>query len=299
MQDTAAAAPRYAEPPHRSALFVPGIQPRMLEKATGSDADAVWIDLEDAVPPDEKDAARALVAERLPAFGAKPTYVRVNALPSGQTMDDLDAVVQPALQGIVLPKASSAADVHVADHLLFVAERRAGSEVGAISLIVTIEGVDGAAACREILRASPRVTGVLVGIAQDGDTQRELGYRWTPEGLETLYLRSRVLLEGRAARLSHLFEGPYVRHQDDEGLRRDAAFGRQLGYTGKAAIHPRQVGVINEVFSPTEEELRYYRELVAAMEEAYERGLAAITFEGKLVDTAMLEHARQVLEGAR
>lgn len=293
-----ATAVRYAEPPHRSVLFVPGSNSRMLDKATSSEADAIRVDLEDAVAPGEKETARELVGRSIPAFGSKPVYVRVNALSTGITLADLQSVVQPGLRGVVVPKASSARDLHVVDHLLFLAERQAGMTIGQTSVIATIEGVDGAANCRDVLRSSARLTGVQIGTAQNGDTQREVGYQWTAGGSETLYLRSRVLLEGRAARLSHLLEGPYVRHQDDEGLRVEAGVGRQLGYTGKAAIHPRQVEIINEVFSPTAEELGYYRDLVSAMEEAYDRGVAAITFDGKLVDTAMLEHARQILRAA-
>ena len=289
----------HPETPLRSALFVPGIQQRMLEKASTSPADAIWVDLEDSVPPQEKDTARGLVARALPALIDKAVYVRVNALASGETLEDLEAVVRPGLNGIVLPKTESAEDVHILDYLLLLVEQRNGVPAGETTVITTIEGVDGIAECRSIFRASPRVSGALVGIAQDGDTQRELGYQWTPEGTETLYMRSRLLMEGRAARLSHLIEGPYVRHLDDEGLRRDAGLGRQLGYTGKAAIHPRQVEMINDVFSATAAELDYYRELVTAMEAAYESGLAAISFHGKLVDTAMLDHARQVLARAR
>ncbi len=290
---------RTSEPPHRSALFVPARERRMLAKATTSSADCLWLDLEDSVSAQEKAAARELVREALPSYGDKAVYVRVNALSTGETLADLRAVVRPGLDGVVLAKTDSAKDIHIVEYLLQLAERENGQPDGATTVLATIESVAGIANCREIFRASPRVTGVLLGTAQDGDTQRDVGYQWTPEGTETAYIRGHILVQARAAGLCHLFEGPYVRHQDDDGLIRDARLGRQFGYTGKAAIHPRQVDIINDVFSPTEAELSYYRELAAAMEAAYANGRAAVTFDGRMVDTAMLAYAQGVLARAR
>lgn len=284
--------------PLRSALFVPGIQPRMLEKARESKADAIWIDLEDATPPDRKAEARQLTSDAIPLF-RQATYVRVNSIPTLMTSDDLNAVVSPALTGIVLAKASSAEEVAIVDHILSVAEQRNGCTDGSIKVIASIEGVDGILNCREIFRSpTNRVIGAVIGIARDGDTQRDLGYQWTPEGTETLYIRSRMLAEAKGARLVSILEGPYVNHQDDGGLMQECRIGRQLGYLGKNAIHPRQVDLINQAFSPSEEDLAYYRRLVAAMEGAYERGDGATTFEGKSVDTAHLLRAQEVLAAA-
>lgn len=284
-------------PPIRCALFVPGIQARMLAKARESKADALWIDLEDASPPDKKDAARRLVREALPHY-EQAVYVRVNAVETLMTADDVNAVVGPALDGIVLSKTKSISDVVIVDHLLAVAEQRASVPLGATKVIVTFEEVNGVLNSREILRSSDRVVGMVVGTAQYGDTERSLGYQWSAEGLETLYVRSKVLAEARAAGLSIIMEGPFVAHQDNDGLLRECRRSRQLGYTGKAAIHPRQVDLITQAFSPSAEDLAYYRRLVTAMEDAYARGVSAITFEGKLADTATLLLARQILASA-
>ena len=286
------------EAPPRSSLFVPGIQARMLEKARESRADAIWIDLEDATPPDRKTEARKLASQAIPLF-QQAVYVRVNSIPTLMTADDLDAVVSPALTGIVLAKASSADEIAIVDHLLSVFEQRNGCAAGSIQVIASIETAEGILNCREIFRSpTNRVSGAAIGIAQDGDTQRDLGYQWTPEGLETLYIRSKMLVEAVGAKLVSIMEGPYAKHQDDEGLIRECRIGRQLGYPGKNAIHPRQVDLINRVFSPTETELSYYRGLVAAMEAANARGDGATTFEGKLIDTAHLHRARDVLRAA-
>ena len=284
--------------PLRSALFVPGIQARMLEKARDSQADAIWVDLEDAVPADKREEARRLAREALPHY-RQATFVRVNALATLLTWDDLMAVVSPALTGILLPKTASAGDVALIEYLLSCAEQRNGCTVGSISLIVTIESVEGLGNCREIFNtSSKRLVGASVGTARKGDLQRSLGYEWSEGGMETLYVRSKVLAEAKLARLPIIIEGPYVNHQDFEGLRRECRRARQFGYNGKAAIHPGQVDVINEAFSPSEEELDYYRRLVTEMEAAYARGVAAITFEHELADTAMYLLAKEVLAQA-
>lgn len=281
--------------PQRSGLFVPGIQARMLEKARASKADSIWVDLEDATPPDRKVEARNLARQAIPLF-TQPVYVRVNSIPTLMTADDLDAVVSPALTGIVLAKTSSADEIAIVDHLLSLAERKNGCPDGSIKVIASIETAEGILNCREIFRSTTnRVTGAAIGVAQDGDTQRDLGYQWTPEGLETLYIRSKMLVEAVAADLVSIMEGPYAEHQDDEGLIRQCRIARQLGYLGKNAIHPRQVDLINQEFTPSEKELAYYSGLVVAMEAANARGEGATTFEGKLIDTAHLVRARKVL----
>lgn len=281
--------------PLRSALFVPGIRPGMLEKARAAQADAIWIDLEDSVPLPEKVAARDLVASAIPTFGDKHLYVRINGLATALAIDDLSAIAQRGLAGVLVPKVDSVDDVRIVEYLLYATERHKGLPEGQIRIGVTIETAKGAAHCREILSASSRIALVLVGIAQDGDMQRELGYKWSPRGLEMLYVRSKVLLEGRAAGIATLMEGPYVAFKDDEGLRSEAEDGRRLGYTGKAAIHPRQLEIINETFSPDPEEVEYFRRVVTAMEDAYSHGLATGSLDGKMIDTAMLLRARQVL----
>lgn len=267
----------------------------MLERAKACDADAIWIDLEDSVPLAEKDAARRLAAAAVPTFTTVPVFVRINDVASTLCVDDIDGVVQPGLYGVLVPKIDSADDVKIVDYLLGAAERHGGLPYGQVRIGATIETARAAARCRDVLAASQRVCLVVVGTAQDGDMQRELGYQWSPDGLEMLHVRAHVLLEGRAAGIANLVEGPYVAYQDDEGLRSEARRGRQLGYTGKAAVHPRQLQIINEVFSPSPEEVAYFARVVAAMEQAYSEGVATATLDGKMIDTAMLARARQVL----
>ncbi|MFQ5896132.1 MAG: HpcH/HpaI aldolase/citrate lyase family protein, partial [Nitrospinota bacterium] len=134
-----------------------------------------------------------------------------------------------------------------------------------------------------------------VGAAEDADLIRDLGGRWTAEGRSLLYARSKVLLEARAAGLAHALDGVYMRLDDEAGLREDALLARELGYSGKTAIHPRQVPVINEVFTPSEEEAAYYREMLAAHEAGERQGRGAVNFRGKMIDAAMAAHARRVL----
>jgi len=284
--------------PARSALFTPAHMPRMVDRALGSDADVLLLDLEDAVPQDSKTEGRAIASGLSQARSVPGLLIRVNGPESGLLVDDLEAVVQPWLAGVLLPKAESRDHLAVLDYLLAHFERRRALPVGHIDIWVSIETARGVTHCEEILAASPRVSGVLVGVAEGGDLHRGLGSRWSPEGLELLYVRSHVLTVARALGVLNVIEGPYVRHADDPGLRREATAARRLGFSGKAAIHPRQVATINEVFSPDPEEVAYARRVVEAMEDAIARGLGATTVDGNMVDVAMLELARRTLERA-
>ena len=288
--------------PLRSLLFVPGHNERHLQKAPGAGADGLILDLEDSVPPAEKQAARERVGETLEGPEGPPRYVRVNGLESAEGEEwlraDLEAVVRPALSGVVLPKAESAEQIQTLDIELRRLESRAGIESGKVEIIPFIESSRGVLFAYAILTASPRVASVCFGSAEDGDLVTDLGCRWSAEGTELLYARSKVLLEARAAGIAHPLDGVFLGLDDEEGLLRDAENARRLGYRGKTVIHPRQVGPVNRVFSPSEQEVAYYRDMIVAFEAAEASGSGAIAFRGKMIDRAMIRKAQTVLAQA-
>ncbi|WP_309237945.1 CoA ester lyase [Streptomyces albidus (ex Kaewkla and Franco 2022)] len=294
-------------PPLRSMLFVPGTRTEWLPKAEASGADAVILDLEDAVAVQEKQAARARVRELLLSRtesaqpeGASPgdmaLFVRVNPLDGWNAAEELRAVATPPLAGVVLPKVSSPEDVRFADRLLSWCEHEQGMPPGSIALVPLLET---AAALRDaygIGWAASRVAYLGAVTAPGGDVERAVGYRWSPEGTETLALRSRVLLDARASGAAHPVAGLWTHIRDLTGLRRFAEENRSLGYAGMVAVHPSHVPVINEVFSPGPDELARCARLIEAVRDAQSRGAGAVTFEGQMVDEAMAATAREVLE---
>ncbi|MEE2040686.1 CoA ester lyase [Nocardiopsis sp. CT-R113] len=293
--EVAPAGPRAAREPIRSMLFVPGSRPDRFAKAVASGADAVIIDLEDAVADDGKVRARRDAAEAVTALGSAPgcaLFVRINALESWAAAEDVRAVVRPGLAGIVLPKVSGPADVALLDRWLGWSEAEAGLPAGGLAIVPVLETASALRAAHEVGAASRRVMCLGALSARDGDVQRAVGFRWTAEGAETLSLRSRALLDARAAGTPNPVTGLWTAIGDLEGLRRFAEQNRDLGYEGMMAIHPSHVPVVNAVFSPTEEELDRDRRLVGRMERAQAAGTGAAVFEGAMVDEAMLASAR-------
>ncbi len=290
--------------PLRSMLFIPGSSEKMVGKAPAIEADAALFDLEDSVAPHMKEEARRLVRAGIAETknapdGPSTILVRVNDVESGLLEADVDAILTEGLDGIFLPKPETAADARAADALLTKYERARGLEEGAIGIIAQIESASGVVHCHQICASTPRVVGVNLGSAEDADLCRSLGATWTEDGATLLYTRSKVLVEARAAGLPHPTDGVYMRLKDDAGCRADAEFARKLGYTGKAAIHPRQVPIFNEVYSPSGEEVSYYTEMIGAYREGEARGLGAISFQGKMIDVAMVKHAENVVARAR
>ena len=282
----------------RTLLFVPGNKDRLLDKAPTAGADALLYDLEDSVPAAERPAARDKVRERLQGAAATPRYVRVNGLIDAGAKEveaDLAAIAVPGLAGIVLPKAQSREDVQFVACVLDRLERAAGLAPGTTEILPMLESARGVLFTYEIASASPRVASVIIGSAEDADLMTDLGCRWSAEGTELLYARSRVLLEARAAGIKHPLDGVFPRINDTEQLVRDSEFARNLGYRGRTVIHPNQVEPVNRVFSPTEKEIADARALLEAFDAAEAAGSGAISFRGKMIDRAMVKTARELV----
>ena len=287
--------------PYRSALFVPGNRAAWMEKAIGYGADCLILDLEDSVPDQEKVAARPLVKAAIASLKARgqAVNVRINGFATGLTFDDLEGVLCPELDGVALPKVETVADMRELDALLTHLEKRMGIPPGTIE---TPLGCETAAAMRntyEIATSCPRVKRVTLAAGPGGDAARAIGYLWSKEGTETLYLRSKAVLDCRAAGIQYPTVSSWWNIKDLEGLEKDARWNRQLGFRGQTVMHPSHVPIVNRVFTPSAEEIAYFEGLIQAMEDARKRGIAAVTYKGDMVDEAMVKTAREMLALAR
>jgi citrate lyase subunit beta/citryl-CoA lyase len=273
--------------PIRSYLYVPGSDPRRIEKALASEADAVILDLEDAVAPNRKEEARTTVAEVLRSEHEKPVFVRINAPDSVLAEEDVEAVAGPRLAGLRLPKTESPESVRLVAQWL----DKLGCEAGLQCLIESALGLEFAF---EIAGAHEKVVGMSLG---EADLAADLGVRGDA-GL--LYARSRLVAATRAAGLPGPVQSVYTNVRDAEGLRRSTMEGKNMGFVGRSAIHPAQIEVINEVFTPTEEEVAEAKDLLARLEESTGTGTGAFALEdGRFVDEAVVGSARLTLALAR
>jgi citrate lyase subunit beta/citryl-CoA lyase len=276
-------------------MTVPVIVPRFIEKAPSANADVICLDLEDSVPPAEKAGARVparLAIESMPR-GSSAVYVRVNGFWTGMTEDDLDAIVQPGLDGIILAKAESVAEIERADAALARLESGRGLEPGTVALAPLVETAKGIAYAREICAASPRISAAVFG-AEDYAT--DIGVQRTREGEEIRWARSWLAVAAHAAGITPI-DTPDPDYTDEAHLRREMEMAKSMGYRGKLVIHPSQVVIANEVFRPGEAEVAEARLIVEAFErEGLAQGRAAIPFNGKMVDTPIYWRAKRLLE---
>lgn len=286
--------------PIRTALFAPGNRPDRAEKALGLDADAVIIDLEDAVPIAEKEKTRPLVRELLDKHPGKRIYVRINAVGTPYCKEDLEAVVCKNLVGILLPMVESPEDILELDRLLTPLEKKADIKVGALEIHSICETAKGLEEIYAIASAKPENHSVtLVGFGA-ADYTLDLGINMTHEAKELDYPRSRIPVASRAAGIMPPLDTPWmVDLRDIDGLVADAKKAKAYGFQGKTVIHPNQIQPCNEIFSPTAEEVAYARKVIEAFEEAEREGKAAIQLEGKFIDYPIVKRARRIYDFAQ
>lgn len=281
--------------PLRTALFAPGNRPDRAEKALGLDADAVIIDLEDAVPIAEKEKSRSLVREILDGNSGKRIYVRVNGLATPFCKEDLESVVCKNLVGIVLPKVEAPGDILEIDRMLTDLEKRVGLESGTLELISSCESAKGLEELYPILSASPKHHQVSVVAFGAADYTLDLGIGLTRDGKELEYPRSRIPVACRAAGIMPPLDSPWmVDLKDIDGLISDANKAKAFGFQGKIVIHPNQIKPCHDIFTPTKEEITYAKKIIEAFEEAEREGKAAIQMEGKFIDYPVVEKARRI-----
>lgn len=281
----------------RSMLFLPGNNPNMLINGNCLGADAVIFDLEDAVSPAEKDAARILVRNtmRYMDFGGCGRIVRINSIDTPFWKDDIDAVLPQKPDLILLPKTGTAADILTADAYMTAAEQRLGLEKNSVGLMALIETALGVENAYSIVSASKRVEALFLGAE---DLTADLHCKRTKEGREIEYARTRLVVAARAAGVD-VYDTPFTDVNDDEGIVTDTQLAKALGFTGKAAISPRHVEVINQVFSPTLKEIDYAYEVMDAITLAKQQGKGAIALHGKMVDAPIVARAERTIAMAK
>ena len=277
----------------RSLVFVPGNRANMLERAKEFPADIIMVDLEDSVPPEEKVNARNLAIEWVPELRAlgHRVMVRVNSLDTGLTRDELMAVVNPDLAGISLGKVESPQDVRDVASILTSLERSVGIEPGQVKIIPWIENARALVGAYQIATASDRIVGIAFG---GEDYTDDMGLERTDTGEEIYFPRATVAVAARAARVASL-DSPYVLFRNSDGLRADAGQARKLGFIGKFAIHPAQIDIINELFSPSDEELAYAQKVVDAWNEAEAQGRGSADLDGRMIDVPVIKRAQNLL----
>lgn len=283
------------ELPLRSLLFAPGNEPRKVAKVDSFGADAVILDLEDAVPDAQKFAARSTVSAALPKLHAGVVCVRVNGLHTGLTAGDVNEVVAPGLDCVVLPKTESAEHVLTLDSLLTEAEKRRGLSGGHVRILPLVETARGVVRGAEIAAASPRVITLAFG---SGDFTRDLelpSVRWSADGLELLYARTRLVVDARSAGCARPIDGPYLAVRDAAGFEADCSIARKIGFQGKLCIHPGQVAAANRLFAPDPDEVAFCRRVVKDFGAAVARGSASITVDGVFVDYPIAAKAERIV----
>ena len=281
----------------RSMLFLPGNNPNMLINGNCLGSDAVIFDLEDAVSPAEKDAARILVRNtiRYMDFRGCEIIVRINSIDTPYWKQDLDQIL-PCKPGLILlPKTSCANDALEVDAYISQVEEKMGMEkntVGLMPLIETAMGVENAFA---IASSTKRVKALFLGAE---DLTADLQCKRTKESREIEYARTRLVIAARAAGVD-VYDTPFVDVNDDEGIVVDAQVAKNLGFTGKASISPRHVEVINAVFSPTQQEVDYAYEVMEAIALAKSQGKGAISLRGKMIDAPIVTRAERTIAMAQ
>ncbi|MBQ4620202.1 MAG: CoA ester lyase [Clostridia bacterium] len=280
----------------RSLLFIPGNNPGMLLNADVHGADAIILDLEDAVSPDQKDAARILVRNAVKELSYDTQLViRINPIGTDFYLDDLRAVV-PLKPDFIMPtKVDGEEYIKDLDERLTQLEKENGIEEGKIRIIPLIETAEGIENSFRIAKSSKRVFGLFLGAE---DYSADLRAHRTKEGEEILYARGRILNAARAAAIE-AFDTPFTDVNDEEGLEKDAFLAREMGFSGKAAISPRHVNGINSAFSPTKAEIDYAYEVLMAIEEGIRLGKGAVSLRGKMIDKPIVDRAKRVVETAK
>lgn len=286
---------------YRSIMFVPGNRGSWIEKAPKYGPDALMLDLEDSVPPAEKVEARSIVREGIEKLRDVDVgvFVRLNGIDTGMTSDDVEAVTVPGVDGVAVPKLESADQVLRVDAWLEHFERKAGMEIGSIEILALPETAKGIMNAYELATACPRVGNVMGGIgARAGDITRAVGFKWTREGLESLYMSSHILLAARAAGIEYPVGLGSLEVGDLDLVRTQLNRCREIGYRGVLLIHPAAVPIANEVFAPTPDEIEWNKGVLQAMADAERQGIAAVTYDGMMIDYAHVRNSLDLIQQA-
>jgi len=278
----------------RSMLFVPGSNEKMATKSLGIDADSLIIDLEDSVAPHVKKEAREFVREFIKEtdFGEKEVAVRINSLKTEYGNDDLNEMIQAQPHSLVIPKVEKGEELKELDLLMTQIEKQQNFSIEGVKLMALIETPLGIINIDEIAVSTPRLTGLLFGA---GDFTRETRGQITRERWELYYPLIRIVIAARAANIDAV-DSPYFDVKDPEGCEVNARQAKILGYDGKSAIHPSQVEVINEVFTPTPEEIDRAKKVIEVYQRAEADGKGATQLNGQLIEHVHVTISKRILK---
>jgi citrate lyase subunit beta/citryl-CoA lyase len=286
--------------PMRSLLYTPGHREAMVTRVLGgglaTTPDVALLDLEDGVPAAEKENARRVVAAAVERDGAPCLrFVRIGRSSSDQAEADIEAVVRKGLDGVVVPKVARAEELDIVDEMLVARERTSGLRERSVAVIASVESAAGLLDAPRIARG-PRVIALMFG-SEDFASDLGLPTKREGEAAEMLFVRSAIVVAAAAARVPAI-DGIWADFRDSAGLRADALRGRRLGFSGRQCIHPDQLAIVNEVFSPTSAEVEYARRVVTAFEDGVAKGLGAVALDGEMLDAPIVERARRILKSA-
>ena len=279
--------------PMRTYLYVPGNKAAMIRKAPRYGADVLVLDLEDSVPPNEKSSARSILAEILAAgdLGAATVMVRINRFGTGESALDLPSVVVEGVTGLRIPKVESAEEIHGLDEAVTALERQTGMVAGALRFVPILESPLGVLRAFEIATASQRVLALSLG---GEDLTAALGTERTRDALELQHARGHIVLCAAAANVAAI-DTIYPDVQDEDGLRDETRRIKQMGFSGKSVIHPRQIAPIHEIFAPSRLEVERARRIVEAFQRAQAEGSGAVAVDGRMVDLPVVARAAHTL----
>lgn len=291
----------------RSWMFVPGDRQRMIEKALALPVDAIMMDIEDGVTPNEKDIARRQIAasldfaaaelKRNPGYRTPARFVRTNAVGTPLMIADFKAAVRHGLEGLVIPKVETVAQVRIVEDELGRAEVAQHMPGGSVKLLIAIESPIGLFNAYQIAICSPRIIGLMFG-AEDFTREMNLPARRTGEAVDLIYARSHLATAAAAAHIQAV-DGVWVDLNDMDGLQRFAGQARRLGMSAISIIHPKQIEAANLAFTPAKEDIDYAREVLKAFDAARAQGQGAIAFRGQLLDFPIVDRARQTMALAK
>ena len=276
----------------RSLIFVPGNNPRFLEKAKNLQADIVCFDLEDSVPDNEKVKARKLIKTALKSRKSYTSsiFVRTNSPSSGKIPSDLKEIVQKGIDGIVIPKVNNVKEIKKIEKTLSGLEK--ARKLKPIQIIPSIESAEGVVKTYEIASFGKRVSAVVFGVF---DLLNDLGVEYTKDSEGEKYSRRKIPVDAHAAGVS-VIDAIWQDLKDSKGLENDCKLGKSLGYTGKSIIHPDQISVVHKLFHPNKAEISWAEKVCKIYLESTKKGKGATTVDGKMIDEVHFKQAKALLD---
>lgn len=273
-------------------FFVPGSNLRNIEKVNTLEADAFIFDLEDAVAISEKQNARENVVKAIQHYQQKNIFVRINSFDSPFFLEDVENVVVEGLSGIVLPKAETSMQLEVLDKLLIEKEKKLNIPIGSIKIVALIESAMGVHHAIELAKFNRVIRLAFGAIDYTLDIQATL----TDHRLELLFARSQLVLASRLAQLEGPIDTVYADIYNESGLRKETTLSKELGFKGKLIVHPAQIKIVNEVFTPSKSEVEQARKIIDAAHKAEKQGKGVVNLDGKMIDLPVIKQAEAILE---